>query len=125
MAYRQRKTLDKDWDRLAENLHLRYGSHIKDEQTFLKAWYDYMDGTAIQNDSEAITKTLKHYRSSYQVSRPTVAQEVEALRPQGTRYEYPHLGVQKKSVKRARMIRTKNGIRYIDSRGRYVSVKGR
>ena len=133
-----------DYTRNAENIYRRHGDKIMNRQDFDEAYDKYFkDERHIKNNkewrdsvySEYTSKTTKigipqNYRravrSEDQVRRiegRTIEKKTVSKGKRKVTYSYNIVGFQKGRLVHARKINTKRGKRYIDSRGRFVSLK--
>lgn len=153
MAKKYRKVesvTDDDYKRNAYNLHKRYGDKIKDKESFdkyFKKYFNRSENKSIANDDQWESNVYRYYSGEKKASvsevgispkeqkifRQNTGKETfrgpvkkrivrERGQPKKT-YTFTYIGTQKGQKNYARQIRTKRGVRYIDSRGRYVSIK--
>ena len=113
---------------MADNLYNNYGSTIKDRTTFDKAFDSYFQSEITNFDrpvSQIKNKVFRELRrdhpeiNSGRIYQPKATATAPRVKPK--RFKYT--GKIKNKVVFARKIRTSRGFRYIDQRGRYVSLK--
>ena len=143
-------TTEKDFERMAENLWANKSKSIRDQNSFEKAFDEYFDTqTVLYKNEKGLKKkifgilTKKHDGISRDIitqkketkKKRTIKQKEFILRVQKgqdvsnyepeKRYEFFGRQQTEDRVRRvyARVIPTKRGLRYIDRRGRYVSIR--
>jgi hypothetical protein len=141
---------DEDYKKNAYNLHRRYGDKIHDEKSFdvyFRKYFNKSESSHIAEDENWEKNVYRYYsgekkakaseigisrreqkefreRRGQETFRGPVKKRIirERGQPKKT-YMFTFIGTQKGQKNYARQIKTMRGVRYIDSRGRFVSVK--
>jgi len=141
----QRKTLSEDIDRLSENVYRNFRTTIQDRDSFNLAFNEYLtkeemgEGLSHAQDTELRNKVWNRLSGKHDIVgtpqptrkefKTTITQKTKAVKPTKARpqYKFVRLGRAKGKTLYARptrvKIRNKYYKRFVDRRGRFVSVK--
>jgi hypothetical protein len=125
----KRVTPPEEIERLAERIHSEFKDKIDDKETFNQAFEDYLEVTLTPKQKTTLRqKTFSEYaKLEPDVRRVVKKRKKRVVRRKVPVKEFEIIGKQKGRIVFARKItikvRGKSQTRYIDKRGRYVSIK--